>query len=193
MTTGLPVGFTPFTQNAVGGVGTVGGSLAPVSDSQLAIYQDLLARLTTASTALGTATNTLGDADPIYNGSPLAWQRFANSLRARFALTLINQNNSLGTTELAAAITAPGGIIDQNAENAQLNWPGDGLYNNPWSNNFQGRDDHRLSLTLVNILSNRGDPRGAAAGDRSGSDSSPRSRSGRAFPRVPSPVSVFSP
>jgi hypothetical protein len=27
MTTGLPVAFTPFTQNAVGGIGTVGGSL----------------------------------------------------------------------------------------------------------------------------------------------------------------------
>ena len=27
MTTGLPVAFTPFTQNAVGGIGTAGGSL----------------------------------------------------------------------------------------------------------------------------------------------------------------------
>jgi hypothetical protein len=28
MTTGLPVAFTPITQNAIGGVGTAGGSLA---------------------------------------------------------------------------------------------------------------------------------------------------------------------
>ena len=161
-------GDIPYFQALAGD--SVGGSLAPEYDSQLAIYQDLLSRLAASSNALGTATNTLGDADPIYEGDPLLWQKFANSLRARFALTLINQNPSLATTELAAAINAPGGIIDQNSENAQLNWPGDGLYNNPWSNNFQSRDDHRLSLTLVDILASRSDPRIAAYGMRAERD-----------------------
>jgi hypothetical protein len=141
---------------------SVGGSLTPAYDDQLAIYQDLFTRLADASTALGSATNSLDDGDPIYEGDPASWRRFANSLRARFALTLINQNPTLGTAELAAAINAPGGLIDANAENAQLNWPGDGLNNNPWSVNFQGRDDHRLSLTFVDILASLGDPRIAA-------------------------------
>ena len=155
-------GDVPYFQALAGD--SVGGSLAPVYDPQLAIYQDLLARLTATSNALTTATNTLDDADPIYGGDPLLWQKFSNSLRARFALTLINQNPTLATAELAAAINAPGGIIDQNSENAQLDWPGDGLYNNPWSVNFQSRDDHRLSLTLVSILASRSDPRIAAYG-----------------------------
>lgn len=153
-------GDIPYFQALAGD--SVGGSLAPVYDSQLDIYTDLMGRLAAASTALGSAANTLGDADPIYEGDPLLWQKFANSLRARLALTLINQNPTLATSELAAAINAPGGLIDENAENALLAWPGDGLYNNPWSNNFQSRDDHRLSITLVDVLAARSDPRIAA-------------------------------
>lgn len=67
MTTGLPVGFTPFTQNAVGGVGTVGGSLRLFSQSVTGINKDasrtdnLELQLDLLGTALppGTYTGTL--------------------------------------------------------------------------------------------------------------------------------------
>lgn len=150
-------GDIPYTQALKGD--SVGGSLAPLYDKQQDIYTDMFARLTAASTALTTASNTLGGADPIYGGDPAKWQKFANSLRARLALMLVNKDAATANTQLTAALNAPGGIITSNADNAQLNWPGDGLYNNPWSDNFKGRDDHRLSKTLINVMLNTSDPR----------------------------------
>jgi hypothetical protein len=138
---------------------SVGGSLNPAYDTQQAIYNDLFTRLTAASTALSAASNSLGGADPVFGGDPAAWQKFANSLHARMALTLLNVDAAKAATELTAAINAPGGIITDNADNATIAWPGDGLYNNPWADNFRGRDDNRVSKTLIDILAARSDPR----------------------------------
>lgn len=138
---------------------SIGGSLSPTYDTQLSIYTDLMSRLAAASTSLAGANNALEGADPIYGGDPASWQKFANSLRARFALLMVNQNPTLANTQLTAALAAAGGIIDEDAETAALAWPGDGLYNNPWSNNFVGRDDHRVSRTLMTVLMNTADPR----------------------------------
>ena len=152
---------------------SVGGSLAPIYDTQQDIYTDLFAKLAAASTALGTATNTLGSADPLYDGDPAQWQKFANSLRARLALTLINRDPITAAAQLTAALNAPGGIIVSNADNAQINWPGDGLYNNPWSDNFKGRDDHRVSRRLIEIMAATADPRVAVYAQKAPRDTVP--------------------
>ena len=67
MTTGLPVAFAPFTQNAVGGIGTVGGSLQLFSQAITGINKnssrtdnlDLQLDLTGATLPPGTYTGTL--------------------------------------------------------------------------------------------------------------------------------------
>ena len=67
MTTGLPVAFTAFTQNAVGGIGTVGGSLRLFSQAITGINKnssrtdnlDLQLNLTGMALAPGTYTGTL--------------------------------------------------------------------------------------------------------------------------------------
>jgi hypothetical protein len=67
MATGLPVAFTPFTQNAVGGLGTVGGSLRLFSQIITGINKnssrtdnlDLQLDLTGMVLAPGTYTGTL--------------------------------------------------------------------------------------------------------------------------------------
>jgi hypothetical protein len=101
----------------------------------------------------------LGAADPFYAGDAEHWQRFANSLRARHAILLANVDPTTARNELLAAIAAPGGLLQSNADNAQMNWPGDGVYDNPWSSNNQGRDDHRLSDRLMNQMVPFNDPR----------------------------------
>ncbi|MDB4890252.1 MAG: hypothetical protein JWL61_2107 [Gemmatimonadetes bacterium] len=136
--------------------------LSPKYDPQLEIYTDLFAKLTAASSALGGATNQLLGADPIYGGSPAQWRKFANSLRARHALRLINVNPSLANTQLTAALSDAGGLITTNADNAKLAWPGDGIYDSPWANNFKTRDDHRISTRLLTYMRDYSDPRIAA-------------------------------
>jgi hypothetical protein len=136
------------------------GILSPKYDMQKDIYADMFAKLAAASTALGgTTSNALGDADPIYAGVASKWRKFANSLRARHALRLVNVDAATANTQLAAAFADPGGLILTNADNAKLTWPGDGIYDNPWANNFKTRDDHRPSTRLVGYLRSLNDPR----------------------------------
>lgn len=137
----------------------VGASLTPTYDKQQDIYTDFFAVLDKASTDLVGASNTLGSSDPIYGGSPVKWQKFINSLRARLALRIVNVAPALANTQLTAALAAPGGLILTNADNANFPWPGDGVYNNPWSVGLGGRDDWRMSDRFMNLLLANSDPR----------------------------------
>jgi hypothetical protein len=101
----------------------------------------------------------VGSADPIYSGNNLRWRRFANSLRARHAMRLANVDPATAQAQINAAIAAPGGLLQSNADNATMVWPGDGIYDNPWSANNRGRDDHRLSNTLLDEMIPVNDPR----------------------------------
>jgi hypothetical protein len=152
-------GDIPYSQALAGD--STGGSLTPSFDSQKDVYADLIASLTKASTDMqgSDASNVLGAADPIYGGDPAAWVKFANSLRARLAMRLVNVDPATANAELTAALSDPGGVFASNADLAKLVWPGDGIYNNPMTDNFSSRDDHRVSQTLANILLADNDPR----------------------------------
>lgn len=147
-------GDVPYFQALQGD--SLGSTLTPIYDKQQDIYTDFFKQLDAASKALtpaiNAAANTLGPSDPIYNGDPALWQKFANSLRLRLAMQIVNVDPGTASTQIAAALAAPGGVFTQNSDNATIQWPGDGVYNNPWSDNFAGRDDHRMSQTFMNLL-----------------------------------------
>ena len=151
-------GDIPYSEALAGD--SIGGAVLPKYDPQQEVYNGILSKLAAASTALATpGGQSLGGADPIYGGSSTAWRKFANSLRARAALRIINADPAKANTELTAALAAAGGVFTSNGDNAKLDWPGDGVFNNPWATNFQTRDDHRMSKTFVDILVANGDPR----------------------------------
>ena len=135
--------------------------ILPAYDPQKDIYAGLFKDLNDAVTAIatGTGSGSLGGADPIYGGNALKWERFGNSLRARYAMRLANVDPATARAQLNAAIAAPGGLMASNADNAQMKWPGDGVYDNPWAVNNRTRDDHRLSDRLVAEMVPYGDPR----------------------------------
>jgi hypothetical protein len=134
-----------------------GGTLSPAYDKQKDIYDDFFKTLAKASTDLTGATNTIGAADPIYAGSATKWQKFSNSLRLRLGLQIVNVDPARASAEMTAAYN--GGIILTNADNAVIKWPGDGVYNNPWSDNFATRDDHRVSNRMLDLMQANSDPR----------------------------------
>ena len=140
---------------------TAGGSLAPKYDQQKLIYADFFKVLEQASKDMASPSvaGNLGSGDPIYNGDLGQWQKFANSLHARFALRLINVDPVTADAEMKAALAAPGGLITSNTDNAILKWPGDGVYDDPWADNFKTRDDHRVSIVLINLMKANNDPR----------------------------------
>lgn len=138
---------------------TAGGSLSPKYDAQKDIYADFFITLVKATTDMSTGSGSLGGGDPIYGGDLPSWQRFSNSLRTRYALQLINVDPATANTQLTAALAAAGGVFRSNADNAELVFPGDGVYNNPWASNFSTRDDHRISVVLMNLMKSKSDPR----------------------------------
>lgn len=156
-------GDVPYSQALRGDAAEA--TLLPAYDAQKDIYTGLFRDLNEAVTAMAagpSAASTygpVGAADPLYAGNRTRWQRFGNSLRARHAMRLANVDPTTARTELNAAIAAPGGLIASNADNAQMVWPGDGIYDNPWAVNNRTRDDHRLSDRLLGQMLPYNDPR----------------------------------
>jgi len=156
-------GDVPYSQALKGDAASA--TLAPAYDAQKDIYTGLFADLSAAVTAMAAGASPasvltpVGAADPLYAGNRLRWQRFGNSLRARHAMRLANVDPATAQAQLNAAINAPGGLIASNADNAQITWPGDGVYDNPWAANNRTRDDHRLSDRLMGQMLPVNDPR----------------------------------
>jgi hypothetical protein len=136
------------------------GIYTPKYDAQKDIYTALLAALTKAAADLKADAADdpgLGSADIIYGGDVGAWGKFANSLHARLAMRLVNVDPATASAELNKAFA--GGVFASNADAALLKWPGDGAFNNGWSDLFKTRDDYRMSKTLMNIMLANSDPR----------------------------------
>lgn len=136
--------------------------VTPTYDSQKAIYDGFFTTLRAASQAMGTAAAAdpgVGGADPIYGGDLGKWRRFANSLRARYAMRIVNVDPAKADAELKAALADPGGVFQGNADNARLVWPGDGVSDNPWAVTLKTRDDRRMSRTLMSLMVPVNDPR----------------------------------
>ena len=134
-------------------------NLSPNYDAQKDIYADFFVVLNKAADDMAAGTGSMADGDPIYGGDLSAWRKFANSLRARYAIQLINVDPTKANAELTAAFADPGGVFASNGDNATLVYPGDGVFNNPWAANFSTRDDERLSVVLMNLMKSKNDPR----------------------------------
>jgi hypothetical protein len=150
-------GAVPYSQATSGDSSAT--ILSPAYDPQKAIYTDFFAQLDKVSKQMASANvtlPTLAAADPIYGGSTAKWQKFANSLRARYAMRVVNVDPALASAQLTAAFAAPGGVFTSSADAAKLTWPGDNVYNNPFD---MSRDDRRVSNRLVDPLMASNDPR----------------------------------
>lgn len=127
-------------------------NITPAYDPQEDIYAGILATLNQANDMMATATEDYGSADPIYGGDLEQWQKFANSLRLRYAMRMSNVDQGTAEAEIQAALSEAAGVFESNDDNAVLQWPGDGTNDNPFYTNFRTRDDHRISATMVDTL-----------------------------------------
>jgi hypothetical protein len=136
-------------------------NITPVYDKQQVIYDSLLTNLKDAAAMLGGNGPGYGDQDPVYAGDAAEWKKLANSLHARLGLNLSKVDPARAKTEVAAAIAAGG--FTSNDDNAQINWPGDNINDNPWYDTEKEgngtRDDARLSVTFIDTLEHLNDPR----------------------------------
>jgi hypothetical protein len=138
------------------------GIFTPQYDAQQAVYAGMFAMLNKAVTDMAASVAgepTLSSADPVYQGNVAKWMRFANSLHARLAMRIVNIDPATANTELTKAFNGPGGTFTVNTDNAQIVYPGDGVFDNPIASGLKSRDDFRMSQTLMNDLLALNDPR----------------------------------
>jgi hypothetical protein len=109
--------------------------------------------------ALAAGEPTLSSADPIYGDDLRTWEKFANTMHAPLAMRIVNVDPATANAELTKALSGPGGVFASNADNAQLKYPGDGVFDNPIASTLKSRDDFRMSQTLMNLVLGLNDAR----------------------------------
>ena len=111
------------------------GSTTPY-DSQQDVYNLFFLQLDTAVANLQTyiaanpGVTPFQKFDMIYSGNYVEWLKYANSLRLRLAMHLVNIDPATAETQALKAINNPGGLIALNSDNATLS--GYGYYNPIW-------------------------------------------------------------
>lgn len=135
----------------------------PVYDKQQDIYTGLLAELKGAVASFDASSLITGDISN-YGGSVAKWKKLGNSLRLLISLQMSKKypsGSGLAATEFKAALADAGGVIADNADNYQLDYPGGNL-SSPWYNLYNGRKDWGESKTMTDLISSLGDKRQTA-------------------------------
>lgn len=131
----------------------------PVYDDAKTIYNDLLTRLDAAIGNLTTTGGSFGNSDIIYAGNVSKWKKFANSLKVKMGITIVDEDPAKAKTAIESAVTS--GVFTSNADNAVLVYQTASPNTNPiWVDLVQsGRDDFVAASTLIDQLEAFNDPR----------------------------------
>lgn len=143
-------GDVPYSQ-------ALSGKTAVPYDKQQAIYTDLFKELTSAVASFQVGTGTAITGDIIYAGNLTKWKKFANSLRAVLAMRLSKVDPATGKAQFAAALAADGGVIETNADNFKITFPG-GTFNNP-TNGYATATYIGITKFMAGIMNGYSDPR----------------------------------
>jgi len=140
-----------------------GSSAATIPyDSQQAVYNSFFAQLDTAVTnlkayiAASPGVKPFAKFDMVYAGDYTEWLKYANSLRLRLAMHIVNIDPATAKLQALKAINDAGGLISTNADNATLS--GYGYHNPIW---WIGTSWTDLSVggSLTSYLNGYNDPR----------------------------------
>lgn len=136
----------------------------PVYDDAQTIYVDLLSRLNAAMTALSLdpgSGDEYGSADVLFNGDIGSWIIFANSLKARIGMRLIDVPSLASQAQTAVEQAIAAGIINYDGASVQFTYTGvDPYYYSIYEEmDFGGRKDYIPSRAIVDYMNPLNDPR----------------------------------
>ncbi|MCX2741326.1 SusD/RagB family nutrient-binding outer membrane lipoprotein [Pontibacter anaerobius] len=138
----------------------------PVYDKGPEVYKGLLSTLEAQIAILDASKPGFSSGDVIYGGNVAKWKKFANSLRLRIALRMIDVNQADAVTAIQKSLDpANGGLISSNADNAMFTWLSGAPNNNPLNQAYKTRVDFAVSEPLVEYLKKYNDPRLAVYAD----------------------------
>ena len=135
----------------------------PAYDTQKSIYDDLIAKMKSAQTALeNSTTDGFASGDLFYRGDLTKWIKLANSLRLRLALRASSASPATAAAYLAEAQDAiADGVMESNDDNAQCSFSSVGAPNEaPIYSGFyvDGRNDFSVTRQFADLLKGLDDP-----------------------------------
>jgi hypothetical protein len=139
------------------------GAAATPYDSQQAVYNTFFAQLDTAVNNLNAYVKAnpglqpFAKFDMVYGGSYPEWIKYANSLRLRLAMHIVNADPATAQTQALKAINDPGGLITANTDNAAIN--GIFSYHSPIWWIGTSWTDLACGASLTSYLNGYNDPR----------------------------------
>ena len=144
-------GDTPYTQ-----VGDPDTYPYPVADTQESIYKDVFALLDAGIQDIKAGSNTMGQYDFIYGGNAGLWVKFANGLKARYTMRLLNRSANKNS-DLEKVIEYVDASFASASEQASMQY--DGSNQNPVFDFEWSRDGISSCTSMYNKLMAREDPR----------------------------------
>jgi hypothetical protein len=131
---------------------------APAYARQQDIYADMLNELAEAEASILTDDIVI-EGDNFYNGDPVQWKKFANSLRLRIA-NRIKHVYPAAQQHIDAAIAA--GVMESNADNAGVTFEATAVNGAPMYQGFvvEARRDFAPSMQFVQLLQGERGPFG---------------------------------
>ena len=137
----------------------------PVFDPQEKVYDQILSELSSAQAMLQAGNGTIGVGDFLYGGDIGKWKRFANSVRLRVAMRMSLAAENKAAPVIAQILNDPATypMIESNADNAFLRWPGVNPDIEPWAQRLGSptnkTDQYRRNHEMISILKDYNDPR----------------------------------
>lgn len=149
------------------------GQIAVPYDSEQTVYETMIRELGDAATTLYeySSSSLPATADYVYGGNVAKWARFANSLRMRLAMRIINVDRDFATEAIKAAVDTENGagVFVDNGDNATFAvfaTYGNPMYSSAWYNPAQisghqcltGGESH-ASADITSYMNAYNDPR----------------------------------
>ncbi len=144
-------GDTPFTQ-----VGDPNTYPYPEAESQESIYKAVFELLDDGIKNVKAGSNTVGQYDFIYGGNSALWVKFANGLKARYTMRLLNRSGSK-EADLKKVLEYVDASFASAAEQASMQY--DGSNQNPVFDFEWSRDGISSCTSMFGKLMARNDPR----------------------------------
>ena len=150
-------GDVPYTESM-----QPGKFVLPKYDSGKSIYTALITRLNTDISALNTSNDSFKSGEYIYNGDVASWKLFANSLKVKLGVNLMETDAALAKSTIESAYA--GGLILDNSDNASFAYVTAAPNYNPIYENLvaSNRNDFIPAATIVNAMNTLNDPRRSA-------------------------------
>lgn len=134
-------------------------NVLPKYDDAATVYGKLIVRLDAAIANLNTSNNSFSSGDIVYKGNVAKWKAFANSLKLKLGVNLIDSNAVLAKSTIESAYN--GGLITTNTANATFAYAVSAPNYNPIYENLvaSNRNDFVPAATIVNAMNVLSDPR----------------------------------